>query len=372
LKFLDNVKIKQNLFEIELRVLTFNSNHFDIILSLKTLRKYDLVTKFLHQFRHPVGEEGGRGLAIQATGSAKPEQVVTNPANATSEPTESDEEGQPLECLNARQIATANDADEPASPTLITGMAEQPIATDRLDNHISRAQKRQRSNTQQDEGSTDARSLKSDSLPNTAAKVHYELEGDDIVAREESQTWDVDSNVDISEGETECITKICGSEKFRQGMQTLVKEYKSIFSRILKSTPAKLPPLELAVNDTKWQVPANTRPPRMQSLARSEEISRQVAQMTNLNLIEKSLTPFHSQVHLVTKPNGKWRFTIDFRQLNSATTTEINWPLPNIAEMLQRLGQKRPKYFAKFDMTSGYHQTPLHENSKGLEHGSIT
>ncbi len=63
--------------------------------------------------------------------------------------------------------------------------------------------------------STDARSPKSDSLPNTAAKVHYELEGDDIVAREESQTWDVDSNVDVSEEETEYITKICGSEKFR-------------------------------------------------------------------------------------------------------------------------------------------------------------
>jgi transposase InsO family protein len=81
------------------------------------------------------------------------------------------------------------------------------------------------------------------------------------------------------------------------------------------------------------------------------------------NMIEPSMAGYHSHVHLVPKPNGKWHFTIDFRHLNTATTTKLNWPLPNIRAMLQRLGQKRPKFFAKFDMTSGYFQAPLHPDS---------
>ena len=32
--------------------------------------------------------------------------------------------------------------------------------------------------------------------------------------------------------------------------------------------------------------------------------------------------------------------------------------------MLQRIGKTKPKYFAKLDMTSGYWQAPLAENSK--------
>ena len=33
--------------------------------------------------------------------------------------------------------------------------------------------------------------------------------------------------------------------------------------------------------------------------------------------------------------------------------------------MLQRIGNKRPKYFAVMDLTSGFFQAPLHEDSRG-------
>ncbi len=55
--------------------------------------------------------------------------------------------------------------------------------------------------------------------------MHYELEGDDKLAREESQAWDVDSNVDMSEGETESLSKINGrkeKKKFRNGITKLI------------------------------------------------------------------------------------------------------------------------------------------------------
>jgi hypothetical protein len=34
----------------------------------------------------------------------------------------------------------------------------------------------------------------------------------------------------------------------------------------------------------------------------------------------------------------------------------IGWPIPNIAHTLEQIGSKKPKVFAKFDMTSGNFQ----------------
>ena len=67
----------------------------------------------------------------------------------------------------------------------------------------------------------------------------------------------------------------------------------------------------------------------------------------------------------MAKPPGKdkYRFCIDYRNLNNATEP-IYWPLPVINNMLRRLGTRRPICFATMDMTSGYHQIPVHENSR--------
>jgi hypothetical protein len=63
-------------------------------------------------------------------------------------------------------------------------------------------------------------------------------------------------------------------------------------------------------------------------------------------------------VHLVKKPNGKWRFCLDFRSLNEVATP-MSWPFPSIKLMLDRLGEKKQCFFATMDLTSGYFQAPI-------------
>ena len=70
-----------------------------------------------------------------------------------------------------------------------------------------------------------------------------------------------------------------------------------------------------------------------------------------------------SQVLLTLKPNGKWRFCIDFRQLNQLIK-DRGWPLPRIDEVLERVGQQHSNFFGKMDLTSGYHQMPLDAESR--------
>jgi hypothetical protein len=49
---------------------------------------------------------------------------------------------------------------------------------------------------------------------------------------------------------------------------------------------------------------------------------------------------------------------IDFRNLNDCAE-DASWPIPNIAEMLHRIGTHTAKVFAILDLTQGYHQAPL-------------
>ena len=50
---------------------------------------------------------------------------------------------------------------------------------------------------------------------------------------------------------------------------------------------------------------------------------------------------------------------VDLKSFNKVCSTE-SWPLPNIKQILQRLGSQRAVYFAAMDLTSAYHLAPLH------------
>ena len=45
-------------------------------------------------------------------------------------------------------------------------------------------------------------------------------------------------------------------------------------------------------------------------------------------------------------------------------TPDVSWPIPNIAEMLRRIGSCKPKFFDIMDLTQGYHQAPLSVTTK--------
>jgi len=66
---------------------------------------------------------------------------------------------------------------------------------------------------------------------------------------------------------------------------------------------------------------------------------------------------------LAPKPEGKWRFCIDYRKLN-AITKSISWPIPNIKQTLLRIGRQNATIFGIIDLTSGYHQVVMTKQSR--------
>jgi hypothetical protein len=126
--------------------------------------------------------------------------------------------------------------------------------------------------------------------------------------------------------------------------------------------------MKLQVDSEKWRIPQNAGPARRQSAEKQKATTEFVVDAKDKGIIDKSFAPYYSQVHLTPKPHPvpeepvKWRFCIDFRALNAATKTLGQW-IPNISQLIERIGWARPKVFGVLDLTSGYYQAPLHKDS---------
>ena len=92
-----------------------------------------------------------------------------------------------------------------------------------------------------------------------------------------------------------------------------------------------------------------------------DEAREYLQEMLRLGAIRKSCSPWASTIVLVRKKNGKLRFCIDLRKLNSKTLKD-SYALPRIEQTLEHL--KGSKVFSTLDLTSGYWQVEMAEECK--------
>lgn len=149
-----------------------------------------------------------------------------------------------------------------------------------------------------------------------------------------------------------------------KSIQSLCFDYQDVFflpGDRLSSTPT----VKHAINLEPGTTPINTRPYRLPESQR-QEIDEQVTKLLDEGIIERSDSPWNSPILVVPKKTGidgkpKWRLVVDFRKLNEKTIGDA-YPLPDITEILDQLGQS--KYFSCLDMVMGYHQIELEESSR--------
>jgi len=164
------------------------------------------------------------------------------------------------------------------------------------------------------------------------------------------------------------LVNIFGSESLQQNLRKLCHEYSDIFSSKLHVETADLPPFKLSCDVPKWEsLTSNKLAPRVQSAKKQAETVRQIQELLSKKVISPCNVSSYSQILLVPKPDNKWRFCVDYRDLN-ACCSKGGWPIPNIKPMCQRIGyiRPRPKIFGKVDFTSGYHQIATDESTRYL------
>ncbi|GFN80964.1 polyprotein [Plakobranchus ocellatus] len=92
-----------------------------------------------------------------------------------------------------------------------------------------------------------------------------------------------------------------------------------------------------------------------------DEVDKEINFMLESGIISKSTSPYASPITVVMKKDGAIRLCLDFRKLNKITIFDAE-PIPTLDELLGKM--KGAKFFTKCDLTKGYWQIPMDEDSK--------
>lgn len=106
--------------------------------------------------------------------------------------------------------------------------------------------------------------------------------------------------------------------------------------------------------------PFKEAPRRVQNFKR-EILDAEILKLEKQDLVEKSKSPWSSQVVLVKKKNGSWCVCVDYRRLNAITVKDA-YPISRIQDDLDALAGS--KMFTTLDLNMAYHQVPMAEQDK--------
>lgn len=112
----------------------------------------------------------------------------------------------------------------------------------------------------------------------------------------------------------------------------------------------------------KDDTPVTYRPYRL-SFSERIKVKEILEDLLQNGIIRESESEYASPIIIVPKKNGELRLCVDYRALNKKTLKD-KYPMPLIEDQIDSLSCQ--VYFSTLDLTSGYHQIPIAEQSKHL------
>lgn len=141
----------------------------------------------------------------------------------------------------------------------------------------------------------------------------------------------------------------------------ILKKFKTIF--------APNPRAPGVTTKTKCHIPLKegTVPIRLPAYRASPralmEMKNQIKILLDGGIIRKGTSAWSFPVVLAPKPDGSWRFCVDYSKLSDHVVRDT-YPLPRIDDTLDKLA--KAKVFSTMDAASGYWQVPIVENDQEI------
>jgi transposase InsO family protein len=140
-------------------------------------------------------------------------------------------------------------------------------------------------------------------------------------------------------------------------VQDLLKEFPAICSTGTGTWRKPKHSVEHVIETTGRAVTAK---PRRLDPAKRAVAEAEFRELEAAGIVRRSNSPWSSPLHMVPKPNGKWRPCGDYRRLNVQTVPD-SYPLPNVQDFSNKL--HGCVIFSKIDLVKGYHQVPVSQDS---------
>lgn len=158
------------------------------------------------------------------------------------------------------------------------------------------------------------------------------------------------------------------SQTFEKGCINLNEDQKEDFKRFLCrnhqcfARPGEVGRTHLGMHKINLEDNKPIRePPRRVPLYKRQALEEEIQKLEERGLIEKSSSPWSSQIVMVQKKDGSWRMCVDYRKLNEKTIKDA-YPLTRIDENLDTL--EGAEWYSSLDLDMAYHQVPMAEVDK--------
>ena len=143
----------------------------------------------------------------------------------------------------------------------------------------------------------------------------------------------------------------------KKHLMEILRKYKDVFYQ-----GGTLPIVNVGIEHTidvrENEAPSVFRPRRL-SREVEDEVREHVDDLFRKGVIRPSNSKWAAPIVCARKSDGSMRMALDYRTLNSKSSTATLHPIPLIDDLLDRLA--KAKYFAVLDAKSGYHQMLLRE-----------
>ena len=149
------------------------------------------------------------------------------------------------------------------------------------------------------------------------------------------------------------------SDDLTEAQQEDVKNLLAQFDDVLTDIPGKTNVLEHKIRLVEDK-PIRTKQYPIPFHAR-DAVMEEVQHMISNEIIRESNSEYCSPITVIKKKDGKLRICLDYRKINSNCCFDAE-PIPNQEELVSRIQDS--KYFSRIDLTKGYWQIPLDEESK--------